>query len=83
MISYLGIHEIKAEHSAVHRLSHRTDEYFHGFIVNRQHCAQRPILSFFAPQGRHVAPMGEKFGKEERRPSLPPPCQISPLSLQR
>ena len=41
----------------------------------RQHCAkrksagiqftQRPILRFFAPQGRHVAPMGVKFGMEE------------------
>ena len=41
----------------------------------RQHCAQRkpagisftqrPILGFFAPQGRHVAPMGVKFGMEE------------------
>jgi len=38
----------------------------------RQHCAQRKpagisftqrtILRFFAPQGRHVAPMGVKFG---------------------
>ena len=26
---------------------------------------QRPILRFFAPQGRHVAPMGVKFGTEE------------------
>jgi len=26
---------------------------------------QRPILSFFAPQGRHVAPIGVKFGTEE------------------
>ena len=25
----------------------------------------RPILRFFAPQGRHVAPMGVKFGTEE------------------
>ena len=24
-----------------------------------------PILRFFAPQGRHVAPMGVKFGTEE------------------
>ena len=60
----------------------------------RQHCAQRksagiqftqrPILRFFAPQGRHVAPMGVKFGMEEgtfRR--SPPPCQISPPSVQR
>ena len=41
----------------------------------RQHCAQRKsagisftqrlILRFFAPQGRHVAPMGVKFGVEE------------------
>jgi len=41
----------------------------------RQHCAQRnapvfnftqrPILRFFAPQGRHVAPIGMKFGTEE------------------
>jgi len=41
----------------------------------RQHCAQRkpagnlftqtPILRFFAPQGRHVAPMGVKFGKDD------------------
>ena len=39
----------------------------------RQHCAQRkpagisftqrPILRFFAPQGRHVAPIGVKFAK--------------------
>ena len=43
--------------------------------IYRQHCAQRkpagisftqrPILRFFAPQGRHVAPMGVKFGMEE------------------
>ena len=26
---------------------------------------KRPILRFFAPQGRHVAPMGVKFGTEE------------------
>ena len=26
---------------------------------------QRPILRFFAPQGRHAAPMGVKFGMEE------------------
>ena len=39
----------------------------------RQRCAkrklpvftQRPILRFFAPQGRCVAPMGVKFGTEE------------------
>ena len=45
------------------------------YLVNRQHCAQRkapvilftqrPILRIFAPQGRHVAPMGVKFGTEE------------------
>ena len=29
----------------------------------RQHCAQ--ILSFFAPQRRHVAPMAVKFGVKE------------------
>jgi len=33
-------------------------------------------LRFFAPHGRHVAPMGVKFGS-------PPPCQISPPSVQR
>jgi len=26
---------------------------------------QMPIFRFFAPQGRHVAPMGVKFGTEE------------------
>ena len=26
---------------------------------------QRPILRFFALQGRHIAPMGVKFGTEE------------------
>jgi len=25
-----------------------------------------PILGFFAPQGRHVAPISVKFGREER-----------------
>jgi len=43
---------------------------------------QRPILRFFAPQGRHVAPMGVKFGMEEGTRGgdqrSPPPCQISP-----
>ena len=44
-------------------------------VFYRQHCAQRkpagisftqrPILRFFAPQGRHVAPMGVQFGMEE------------------
>jgi len=55
----------------------------------RQHCAQRkpagikftqrPILRFFAPQGRHVAPIGVKFGTEEGTA----PCQISPPPVQR
>ena len=27
--------------------------------------SQRPILRFFTPQGRHVAPMGVKFGTEK------------------
>ena len=59
-------------------------------VCYRQHCAQRkpagisftqrPILRFFAPQGRHVAPMGVKFGMEE---GSPPPCQISSPSVQR
>ena len=71
--------------------------------IYRQHCAQRkpagisftqrPILRFFAQQGRHVALMGVKFGTEEGTfgPLLrakfhlrsPPPCQISPPSVQR
>ena len=44
-------------------------------VFYRQHCAQRkpagikftqrPILRFFAPQGRHVASIGVKFGMEE------------------
>ena len=43
----------------------------HIFTCYRQHCAQRkpagikftqrPILRFFAPQGRHVASIGVKF----------------------
>jgi len=37
-------------------------------------------MRFFAPQGRHVAPMGVKFGTEE---VAIPPCQISPPSVQR
>ena len=37
-----------------------------------------PILGFFAPQGRHVAPIKVKFGRHERAP----PCQISPWSAQ-
>jgi len=60
----------------------------------RQHCAQRksagisftqrPILTFFAPQGRHVAPMGVKFGMEEGTYLLhakfhPHRCNVSPL----
>jgi len=35
-----------------------------------------PILGFFAPQVRHVAPIKVKFGVEER--TVAPPCQISP-----
>ena len=48
----------------------------------RQHCAQRksagisftqrPILRFFAPQGRHVAPIGVKFDTEASVPSSVP-----------
>ena len=34
-----------------------------------------PIFGFFAPQGRHVAPIKVKFGGA-------PPCQISPWSVQ-
>jgi len=67
-------------------------------VFYRQHCAQRkpagikftqrPILRFFAPQGRHVASIGVKFGMEEgtKGPLLirsPPPCQISPPPVQR
>jgi len=33
---------------------------------------QRPILRFFARQGRHVAPMGVKFGTEEVRAKFHP-----------
>ena len=42
-------------------------------------------MIFFAPQGRHVAPMGVKFGMQEgtEGPRSPPPCQISPPSVQR
>jgi len=29
-----------------------------------------PILGFFAPQGRHVAPIKVKFGREERTAGL-------------
>jgi len=35
-------------------------------------------LRFFAPQGRHVAPMGVKFGTEEGTKRSPPPCQFHP-----
>jgi len=48
--------------------------------------AGRPILRFFAPQGRHVAPMGVKFDVEEGTTGplrSPPPRQISPPSVQR
>jgi len=37
-----------------------------------------PILGFFTPQGRHVALIKVKFGKEERTS----PCQISPWSVK-
>jgi len=33
--------------------------------------SQRAILRFFAPQGRHVSPIGVKFGTEESRRSGP------------
>jgi len=33
--------------------------------ASRRYFTQRPILRFFAPQGRHVAPMGLKFAVEE------------------
>jgi len=54
----------------------------------RQHCAKRkaPVFKLlrgrfevFAPQGRHVAPLGVKFDAEE---GTPPLCQISPPSVQ-
>jgi len=41
---------------------------------------QRPILSSFAPQARHVAPMGGEIWHGGDRS---PPCQISPPSVQR
>ena len=40
-------------------------------------------MRFFAPQGRHVAPMGVKFGMEEGTLRSPPPGKISPPSVQR
>jgi len=45
-------------------------------------------LRFFAPEGRHVAPMGVKFGMKEgtQGPLLlgsPTACQISPPSVKR
>jgi len=39
------------------------------------------VLGFFAPQGRHAAPIKVKFGREERT-IAPPSCQISPSSAQ-
>jgi len=42
-----------------------------------------PILRFFAPQGRHVAPMGVKFDTLLRVLWSPPPYLISPPSVQR
>jgi len=38
-----------------------------GFVV----FTHEPILGFFAPQGRHVAPIKVKFGREERTRSAP------------
>ena len=38
-----------------------------------------PVLRFFAPQGRHAAPIKVKFGSEEQ---TAPHCQISPWSAQ-
>jgi len=38
-----------------------------------------PIFEFFAPQGRHAAPIKVKFSTEER---TAPPCQISPWSVK-
>jgi len=40
-------------------------------------CVKRGFTGFFAPQGRHVAPMGWKLAQR------PPPCQISLPSVQR
>ena len=37
-------------------------------------------MRFFAPKGRHVAPMGVRFGTAP--PKSPPSCQISPPSVQ-
>jgi len=54
------------------------------YIVNRQHCAhgylftQRAILRFFAPHGRHVAPMGVKFGMEEETEGPLIPAKFHP-----
>jgi len=39
-------------------------------------CTQMPILRFFAPQGRQVAPIGVKFGTKEGPPRSPPSCQL-------
>jgi len=52
----------------------------------RQHCAKRRYISYlesnfevFRPQGRHVAPMGVKFGAKEWTYI---PRQISLISVQ-
>jgi len=37
-----------------------------------------PIFGFFAPQGRHVAPIKVKFGMEERTSSMPNFILIGP-----
>ena len=46
------------------------------FITGRRHESQPagivfhgPIFGYFAPQGRHVAPIKVKFGREETSPS--------------
>jgi len=44
-----------------------------------------PILKFFAPQGRHVASIGVKFGTEGTKGPIlrAVPCRISLPSVQR
>jgi len=53
------------------RLNHTVIISFTGRICPKGSSAgisftHRPILGFFAPQGRHVAPIKDKFGREER-----------------
>jgi len=65
-------------------------------VCYRQHCAQRnapvfntlrPILRFFAPKGRHVAPMELKFATEEetflRAKIQPHRCNDKGVGLQK